>query len=126
MSLANLPLKLVTKTRSPTTMGLDEPGPGNSTFQATFSLGPHLRGMALSALVPSPRGPRKRGQSSERREEVRARTRMSEPSWSFMRGHPGRLEPLTCLRTACTRMLYNSETRHGNNSIEVTEQSQTI
>src|SRR5262245_4425657 len=46
------------------TMGLDVPGPGSGVLHTTFSPGPHLIGSPRSALVPSPRGPRKDGQSA--------------------------------------------------------------
>src|SRR5687767_13522093 len=84
MSLASLPVKHVTNTRSPTTIGLDDPGPGSSIFQAIFSFGPHLTGSADSALAPLPRGPRKRGQSSALRVEVRHNSNTRQQDHVFM------------------------------------------
>lgn len=37
---------------SPTTIGLDAPGPGSSTFQAMFSDWDHLRGRFLASVTP--------------------------------------------------------------------------
>src|SRR5262249_45597593 len=52
----------VTKTRSPYTTGLEWPGPGNFTFQATCFFS-HFAGTSTLPL-PSPLGPRNLGQMS--------------------------------------------------------------
>src|SRR6516162_3971418 len=49
--------------RSPTVIGLELPGPGNSVFQARFLSALHLTGRSFSLDVPSPSGPRNCGQS---------------------------------------------------------------
>src|SRR5437867_3906813 len=51
-----------TNTRSPQMMGDELPDPGRGTFQRTPSLSLQCTGMSLSAAIPVPSGPRKRGQ----------------------------------------------------------------
>src|SRR5438552_2620566 len=48
----------------PMTIGEPWPLPGRGTFHLMFSVADHLVGTAVSAEVPSPRGPRHWGQSS--------------------------------------------------------------
>src|ERR1700722_20389024 len=55
---------LVTKIRSPQTIGDDHPEPGTSTFQITFSVADHLSGSAGSSTTPVDPGPRNSGQLS--------------------------------------------------------------
>jgi hypothetical protein len=45
-------------TRSPSVIGLDAPGPGNSDFYTMFSDDDHFVGSIDSLLIPSPFGPR--------------------------------------------------------------------
>jgi len=52
------------KSLSPKNTGLDEPAPGSSIFQATFSVLLQVIGKFFSGLTPEPSGPRKRGQSA--------------------------------------------------------------
>src|SRR5262245_22083083 len=47
-------------------MGLDDPGPGSSVFQARFLPSPQETGRFLSLDIPRPPGPRKPSQSSPR------------------------------------------------------------
>ena len=55
----------MTKTRSPQTIGLDEPGPGSGLFHRTFFVSLQVSGRLVSSLMPDPFGPRKRVQSAE-------------------------------------------------------------
>src|SRR5262245_43735303 len=55
---------VVTITRSPQTMGEDQPNPGISAFQATLEVALHSIGMPVSEEMPCPVGPRKPGQFS--------------------------------------------------------------
>src|SRR5262249_19364262 len=54
---------VVTKTRSPWTIGDERPSPGRAVFQATFSVALHRSGRSAPAYSPCPVGPRNRGQS---------------------------------------------------------------
>jgi hypothetical protein len=47
-----MPLEAVRKILSPTTMGLDVPGPGSAVFQTTCSVALQLAGSDFSALTP--------------------------------------------------------------------------
>jgi hypothetical protein len=53
----------VTKTRSATTIGEDQPSPGIAVFQATFSVSLHRSGSLVSIESPWPLGPRHPRQS---------------------------------------------------------------
>src|SRR5580658_4932383 len=57
-------ITLVTKILSPHTIGDDQPEPGTSTFQTTFSVADHLSGSAGSSTTPVDPGPRNCGQLS--------------------------------------------------------------
>src|SRR5580658_8688009 len=57
-------ITLVTKILSPHTIGDDQPEPGTSTFQTTFSVADHLSGSAGSSATPVDPGPRNCGQLS--------------------------------------------------------------
>src|SRR5262245_31994607 len=57
---------VVTRTRSPHTMGDDQPDPGISVFHATLEVELHSSGKSVSPEMPCPVGPRKRGQFSAR------------------------------------------------------------
>src|SRR6478735_3255690 len=66
----NLPRSVVEvmKMRSPNTIGDDQPSPGISVFQATFSVPLQCSGKSLAAETPWPVGPRNRGQFSTARD----------------------------------------------------------
>src|SRR5215212_5120454 len=53
----------VTKTRSPHTIGDDQPRPGRSAVQATCSVVDHDTGSEASSAMPAPFGPRNCGQA---------------------------------------------------------------
>jgi hypothetical protein len=54
----------VTKTYLPTTMGLEKPLPGRSSFHLRFFVSDHSVGTFVSALTAEPSEPRKRSQSA--------------------------------------------------------------
>src|SRR5215216_2328573 len=54
----------VTNTRSPWTMGDDQPRPGSSVTQATLSLADQVTGRAAVSATAVPPGPRNCGQSA--------------------------------------------------------------
>jgi hypothetical protein len=54
-------IAVVTKTKSPHTMGLEFPRPGMSVFQRTFSVALQVTGASPTA-IPSATGPRQYGQ----------------------------------------------------------------
>ena len=56
----------LTKTRSPTMMGVASPGPGSAADQATPSVRLHVAGRPVSGLEPLKSGPRQWGQSAAR------------------------------------------------------------
>src|SRR5262245_37948108 len=64
---------VVTITRSPHTMGEDQPKPGISAFQTTFEVALHSIGTPVSEEMPCPVGPRKPGQFSAWATPVRHR-----------------------------------------------------
>src|SRR5688500_19440865 len=51
----------VTNTRSPQTIGDDQPRPGRSAVQATRSVADHETGSVASSAMPAPLGPRNCG-----------------------------------------------------------------
>ena len=53
----------VTNTRSPHTIGDDQPRPGTSTAHATFCVADHLTGNCAASATPAAFGPRNCGQS---------------------------------------------------------------
>src|SRR5688500_14375784 len=55
---------VVTNTLPAHTIGDECPSPGNGVFHLTFCVALHCKGAFVSALVPSPRGPRNSGQFS--------------------------------------------------------------
>src|SRR5207248_2071232 len=74
-------MQLVTKTRSPLTIGEEWPLPGISVFQRRFSplSAPlNFRGTPFSVEVPSPRGPRQPGHSSAQTAVVRQSAKARE------------------------------------------------
>src|SRR5262249_32312092 len=70
--------QVVTKTRSPQTMGEECPLPGIAAFQRMFSFSVQWIGTAVSLLVPSPRGPRHCGQFSANDASHKKRTTAQE------------------------------------------------
>src|SRR5215217_6645354 len=54
----------VTKTRSPHTIGDDQPRPGRSAVQATCSVVDQDTGSEASSAIPAPFGPRNCGQAA--------------------------------------------------------------
>src|SRR5262249_22636475 len=75
---------VVTITRSPHTIGEDQPKPGISAFQTTLELALHSIGTPVSEEMPCPVGPRKPGQLSARPVLVRdRRTRRDKLNGDF-------------------------------------------
>src|SRR5262249_45268229 len=96
------------KTRSPSVMGHDAPGPGSSAFQTMFSVDDHLTGSPFSSLTPNPPGPRNCVQSPAK--PAAESTAMKEPASATRREIVRRWHP-KCEFTTPTRRMSGSSRR---------------
>src|SRR6266496_3190097 len=82
-------------TRSPTTIGLDDPCPGNLAFQSRLVVASHSAGNPTSAETPVIPIPRNCGQSAAKPDVAIKNKKAADPIVRFMEWSPRRMQMTT-------------------------------